>query len=256
MYKMTSCYRRKYQLIAACICTVLFIVILASSFEAKTKKQKKQTTGRAVKVAVIDKTYKAAAGTIRYARYCGMKPVWVHSRNVNPYNYDGLLIPGGGDVDPRLYGSKKRDPHVYGTDYGRSKLQIDVILKFAEAGKPILGICGGEQTINVAFGGTLKQHIGWHTYRRDIRINKKSWLRKRFGERETVYHFHHQCVNKLGKGLRATMWAVDNKQIEGIEHVSLPIYGVQWHPDQMGRRGKEVGQKFMAICREYRKKKK
>ena len=42
-------------------------------------------------------------------------------------------------------------------------------------------------------------------------------------------------MNKLGKGLRATMWAVDNKQIEGIEHVSLPIYGVQWHPEMSFR---------------------
>ncbi|MBO7710901.1 MAG: gamma-glutamyl-gamma-aminobutyrate hydrolase family protein [Lachnospiraceae bacterium] len=238
------------------ICVILMIAGMASSFEAKTKKQKKRTSGQAVKVAVVDKTYKAAAGTIRYARYCGMKPVWVHSGNVNPDNYDGLLIPGGGDVDPRLYGAKKRDPHVYGTDYGRSRLQIDVILKFARAGKPVLGICGGEQTINVAFGGTLKQHIGWHTYWRGIRISKKSWLRKRFGKRAVVYHFHHQCVNKLGKGLRATMWGTDNNQIEGVEHVSLPVYGVQWHPDQMGRKGKEVGQKFMAICREYRKRKK
>jgi len=241
------------------VCLIVLALMLSAGMactalaKGKGNKKKKQTS-QPVRVAVVDLTYKAAAGTIRYAKYCGMKPVWVKTTKINPKNYDGLLVPGGGDVHPKIYGAKKIDRHVYGTNWGRSKLQIGVIKRFAAAGKPVLGICGGEQTINVAFGGTLKQHIGWHTYWHAVRIAKGSWLRSVFGATPSVYHFHHQCVGKLGKGLKATMWAMDIHEIEGIEHQTLPIYGVQWHPDQMGSRGKKVGRKFMAICRKYRKK--
>ena len=115
---------------------------------------------------------------------------------------------------------------------------------FKKAKKPILGICRGEQLVNVALGGTINQHIGsrkgnksgskkgWHTGYRKITIIIDSWLYPIYGKTQSVVHSHHQCVKKLGKGLRVTQWDSQSGIIEGYEHKSLPVYGVQWHPDQ------------------------
>ena len=188
----------------------------------------------------------------RWVRRGGAKPVDIKTTKVNPAKYDGLVIPGGGDVDPKLYGAKKRNSHVFGVDRKLDLLQMKVILKFAEADKPVMGLCRGAQVINVAFGGTLCQHIdGWHLGGRKVKIAKGSWLYKMFGSSEVTSHSHHQCVKKLGDGLVATQWDAKDGHIEAIEHTEHPVYGLQWHPEAMGERGTRVAKSFIAICSKY-----
>jgi putative glutamine amidotransferase len=177
--------------------------------------------------------------------------VGITSVKANPAKYDGLVIPGGGDVDPALYGQKK-NRHDFGINRKLDLLQFKLIRKFAKANKPVLGICRGAQVINVAFGGTLYQHIkGWHERNRKVKIAKGSWLYNMFGSVETTYHSHHQCALKLGKGIKATQWDAKDGRIEAIEHVEYPVYGLQWHPEDMGRRGARVARSFAHMCSKY-----
>ena len=181
----------------------------------------------------------------------GAKAVKITSLKVNPAKYDGLVLPGGGDVNPKLYGAKKHS-RTYGISATLDKLQIGLVRKFSKAGKPVIGLCRGNQVINVAFGGSLYQHIkGWHKGSRTVKIKKGSWLYGIFGSSEKTSHYHHQCVLRLGKGLVATQWDAKDKRIEAIEHESLPVYGLQWHPEGMGARGTKVAKKFLRVCSKY-----
>ena len=196
-------------------------------------------------LAVLGSTSSEAGG---WMRNNGCHMVRIRSSKINVKKYDGLVIPGGDDVTPALYGAK-RHPRTYGCDIKFDKLEISVIKKFVKAGKPVLGICRGNQILNVALGGTLFQHIpGWHKHGRSVKIKKGSWLYDTFGASESVSHYHHQCVLKLGKGLKATQWDARDKHIEAVEHETLPIYGLQWHPEGMGSRGGKVARKFMWVC--------
>ena len=180
----------------------------------------------------------------------GVTVVTVYDINeVDPAKYDGLIIPGGGNMDPQVYHAK-RDKHTYGTDKAKDELQIAAILRFADAGKPVLGICRGNQVINVAFGGTLKQHIPkWHKRYRKVKTVKGSWVRGIYGKKSKVYHWHHQCIKKLGSGLKVTARDAKDKRIEAIQHKTLPIYGVQWHPDiKPNKKSYKLYNSFKQIC--------
>lgn len=191
------------------------------------------------------------APTKRWVRLGRVKVVDITSTKANPLHYDGLVIPGGGDVDPALYG-QKRNSHDFGINRKLDLLQFKLIRKFAKANKPVIGLCRGAQVINVAFGGTLRQHIpGWHRLNRKVRIAKNSWLYGMFGAVENTYHYHHQCASKLGKGLKATQWDAKDGHIEAVEHVKYPVYGLQWHPESMGVRGAKVARSYANICSRY-----
>jgi len=186
----------------------------------------------------------------------GVKVVTVYSlRDVDPAKYDGLLVPGGvNDVDPRLYNAKDSGKN-YKPDINFDKRQIAAIKRFARAGKPVFGICRGLQIINVAFGGRLKQNIKRHSGRRVARNVKGSWIYKVDGRKRVTYHMHHQGIKKLGKHLKATSYDVPSGEIEAIEHVSLPIYAVQWHPEalKLDPNGVKVLKAFRNVCLKYRK---
>ena len=165
---------------------------------------------------------------------------------------DALLLPGGGDIDPQLYGQC-----VCGAeDISRTRDDCELALfrHFAGEGKPILGICRGLQLINVALGGTLRQHIDGHSRvngadrRHDVRTDDKLLLTL-YGERFTVNSAHHQCVDRPGDGLRAAAWAADGT-IEAIRHETLPVFAAQWHPERLGAEGERLLRAFIA---EYRK---
>ena len=153
--------------------------------------------------------------------------------------YDGLILCGGNDVDPRFYGEKITG--AVDIDRNRDERELALLRAYVEAGKPILGICRGLQLINVFFGGSLYQHIP------DAELHKKvgekdsahivtaepnSIIKKLYGDRFSVNSAHHQAIKVLGEGLRvAAYW--NNKYIEAIEHTEMPILGVQWHPERM-----------------------
>ena len=125
----------------------------------------------------------------------------------------------------------------------------EVVKEQAAKGKPVLGICRGCQVINVAYGGTLNQHIGRHKGFRTVRNVKGWWMYDMYGKYHSTYHSNHQVVGRLGKNLIATAYDSNSGHIEAIQHETLPVYGIQWHPDmKMGNKGLKTFKEFRKIC--------
>ena len=162
------------------------------------------------------------------------------ARAFDPEAFDGLLLPGGCDVNPARYG-KERIPQEE-VDDDLDALQFSVLDLFLKAGKPVLGICRGHQLLNIAFGGTLIQHLPTaeshmvHPDRTDnvhsVQIAPDSFLSPLYGSACAVNSSHHQGIEMPGKGLRVVMRAEDGV-IEAVAHKALPVWGVQWHPERM-----------------------
>ena len=161
-------------------------------------------------------------------------------RDFSPDDYDGLLLPGGCDINPAVYGKTGIPEETVDDDL--DALQFAVLDRFLKAGKPVLGICRGHQLLNVAFGGTLIQHLpGAEKHMRlpgdrdnvhTVQISRNSYLYPLYGPECAVNSSHHQAVELPGKGLRAVMHSGDGV-IEAAEHDSLPVWSVQWHPERM-----------------------
>jgi putative glutamine amidotransferase len=149
--------------------------------------------------------------------------------------YDGLLLCGGSDVDPKHYGEDINGS--VGIDAERDAAEFELMNAFIAAGKPIMGICRGHQFINVYFGGSLYQNIEEAELHKGgkahlVTSEPDSVVRSLYGESFSVNSTHHQATKELGKGLRvAATW--NGKYVEATEHTSLPIITVQWHPERM-----------------------
>ena len=152
----------------------------------------------------------------------------------------GLLLCGGGDLESALYGQENRGSQP--PDRERDRAELALFRAFFEAGKPILGICRGMQLINVALGGTLIQdlpaeqrpfHGGGKGDRvHPVRALEGSLLHSLYGPVFSVNSSHHQAVDRLGSGLRATAWA-ESGFAEGVDLPGYPLLGVQFHPERM-----------------------
>lgn len=162
----------------------------------------------------------------------------------------GLLLSGGSDVDPRLYGEHPH-PALSRVFPNRDAFETALCREAVARDMPVLAICRGHQVLNVAMGGTLVQDIPselteamehdpeidrWETAH-EVRILRGTRLFAVL-RRETVSvnSFHHQAVKRLGRGLREVAWAPDGI-IEGVE-LELPdtetfVVGVQWHPEDL-----------------------
>ncbi len=162
-------------------------------------------------------------------------------RDVRPEAFDGLLIPGGEDINPDFYGETDQGSHP--ADRQIDCLQLHLLEEFIRLEKPILGICRGMQLINVWFGGSLIQHLddaAIHMWKQDNGDQVHacccvpgSWLCGLYGD--TFYHnsSHHQAVHRLADGLAADSRCPLDDVIESLHHTKLPIYAVQWHPERM-----------------------
>ena len=162
-------------------------------------------------------------------------------RDVRPEAFDGLLIPGGEDINPDFYGETDQGSHP--ADRQIDCLQLHLLEEFIRLEKPILGICRGMQLINVWFGGSLIQHLddaAIHMWKQDNgdQVHASccvpgSWLCGLYGD--TFYHnsSHHQAVHRLADGLAADSRCPLDDVIESLHHTKLPIYAVQWHPERM-----------------------
>lgn len=151
-----------------------------------------------------------------------------------PEDCDALLLPGGGDIDPALYGQENAGS--VGVKPERDRLEAEAFRLFVQLKRPVFGVCRGAQMINVLLGGTLHQDIPGHRKEGDDELKHGSrtvdpLLLSLYGERLVVNSTHHQSVDRLGEGLRAVQWA-DDGTVEAIRHETLPIFAVQWHPER------------------------
>jgi putative glutamine amidotransferase len=162
---------------------------------------------------------------------------------------DGLVLAGGPDIDPARYGEEPLattgEPRA-----GRDRVELELLDAALSAGVPVLGVCRGMQVLNIALGGSLRQHLPDDlgntdhlpvrgTFGRvDVKVAPDSRLAGIIGEQVTVSCHHHQGVDRLGDGLLPVAWATDG----AVEAVELPgdgfVVAVQWHPeeDTVGRR--------------------
>lgn len=156
--------------------------------------------------------------------------------------FDGLLLPGGGDIHPAHF--DQIDRFSTGIEVQTDRMQFYLTEAFAEARKPILGVCKGMQLINILFGGSLYQELpvkerqrhAYDTERNQDRVHD-TWFDSAFlpaGGLDipcVVNSAHHQAIDRIGNGLKVVQWAEDGV-VEGICHVDLPAVGFQWHPER------------------------
>ena len=157
---------------------------------------------------------------------------------------DGLVLSGGGDVDPGRYGAE-RDPACGPANPDRDDAEIALARRALDSGVPVLAICRGLQVINVTLGGTLFQHLpdvvghvghspdeaGYGSHK--VSVAPGSQLHAALGRTEAaVPTHHHQAIDRLGTGLVATAWADDNT-VEAVEldEPAAFMIAVQWHPE-------------------------
>lgn len=164
---------------------------------------------------------------------------------------DGIVLPGGGDITPELYGAV-RDPESGGMDIERDHAELALFRDATAAGLPILAVCRGMQLVNVARGGTLVQHLPAVTSephqdierRRElvhtVHVDPESELGSIIGADDLgVNSIHHQGVDRVGHDLRAVAWAEDGT-IEGLEDRDRRIVAVQWHPEQLPDQARQM----------------
>lgn len=153
---------------------------------------------------------------------------------------DGLLLPGGGDIDPVYYGEEMNGSDE--PDRELDKAQRDILDAFVKAKKPILGICRGMQLINIYFGGSLHQDLvtrDIHTRKNDNdsihsvkSVEEGNLFEKFYGKTFNINSAHHQGAKKLGKGLKEVLRSEDGV-CEAVIHEELPIIATQFHPERM-----------------------
>jgi len=163
---------------------------------------------------------------------------------------DGVLLPGGGDINPQAYGQQAHET-IDSVDDARDSIEMTLTRKAVADDLPIFGICRGVQVMNVALGGSLLQdipsmveHAARHTIDKereprskvlhDVRIEEGTRLAQIIGESVVpVNSIHHQALGNIAPGARVTAYSSDGLK-EGIElpdkHFAL---AVQWHPEDM-----------------------
>jgi putative glutamine amidotransferase len=157
---------------------------------------------------------------------------------------DGLILAGGGDLDPELYEGSQHET-IYMVDDERDLTELRMAAAVVARDVPTLGICRGVQVINVALGGTLIEHlpdvVGEAVAHRapprlptnhGVRLDPDSHLATILQTDEIdSASWHHQALRRLGDGLRVVAWAPDGT-VEAVEMPGHPwLYAVQWHPE-------------------------
>ncbi|HYR69874.1 MAG TPA: gamma-glutamyl-gamma-aminobutyrate hydrolase family protein [Candidatus Acidoferrum sp.] len=180
----------------------------------------------------------------------------------------GLLLTGGGDVDPALFGQA---PHatLYDVAPSRDTLETSVLNLALGRGVPVLAVCRGIQVLNVALGGTLYQDVATepgtqipHSQKepRDqpthkVKVTPGSRLAEILGADELeVNSMHHQAIHRLGRGLTAVAWGPD-QLVEGaeIDDPARFVLGVQWHPEELVGHSEPARRLFSALVAAARK---
>lgn len=148
---------------------------------------------------------------------------------------DGLLIPGGYDLDPRRYGQEPLETTVTADVAAQDQFEADMLEAAERLGVPVLAICRGFQLLNVEHGGTLVQDLPHESPHRNavhpVELAAGSELAAVLGGTEiTVSSYHHQAVDRVGEGLRVVGRAPDGV-VEALESERGELLAVQWHPE-------------------------
>ncbi|MDX3524181.1 gamma-glutamyl-gamma-aminobutyrate hydrolase family protein [Streptomyces scabiei] len=170
--------------------------------------------------------------------------------------FDGVLLPGGGDLAPHRYGARDTHASVYDVDEVQDTFDLDVARAALESGLPLLAVCRGLQVVNVALGGTLEQDMGGpeHEHRHlvhPVALRRGTLLERATGAQKVEAScYHHQRVDRLGEGLEVTARAADGTA-EGLE---LPgatgwFTAVQWHPEDTAEEDPAQQALFDALVR-------
>lgn len=153
---------------------------------------------------------------------------------------DGVLLSGGADIGPGKYGADA-ETDLYPPEAERDDFELSLLGAAIDRELPVVGICRGLQMINVHAGGTLHQHVPEHAmfdepagHVHAVEFAADSTLADLYGREMQVNSLHHQTVDQLGADLRIT--ASHGDSVEGLEHISLPIVAVQWHPEMLPSR--------------------
>jgi putative glutamine amidotransferase len=175
----------------------------------------------------------------------GGEPVSVHPADPAGHDvaarlarFDGLLLPGGGDIAPHRYGSAETHDSVYDVDDLQDAFDLEAARRALESGLPLLAICRGLQVVNTVLGGTLHQDMGGpgqdHRHlRHPVRLAPGSALAEiTRADKVEASCYHHQHIDRLGEGLTVTARAADGT-IEGVELTGGTGWfaAVQWHPE-------------------------
>ena len=148
---------------------------------------------------------------------------------------DGVLLAGGADIDPRLYGATDVHPEVYDVDALQDEADISLATYCLDRAIPTLAVCRGLHVVNVARGGTLVQHMDAH-HRHVVHDVVVTGDMPGFVTGPiTVSCYHHQCIDRLGEGLEVLGRAEDGT-IEALA-IESPgwAFAVQWHPEDTAR---------------------
>lgn len=165
---------------------------------------------------------------------------------------DGLLLTGGADVDPQLFGDADRHEATYGVDAERDTFELELFDAAMAQDKPIFGICRGIQVMNVALGGTLiqdlpTQHpgatdVGHRQHEQGVVASEPSHQVSALlpevlsifnGDTLTVNSFHHQAIREIAPGLCAAATSPDGLIEAVVMRDRSDVFGVQWHPELM-----------------------
>ncbi len=177
---------------------------------------------------------------------------------------DGLVVTGGGfDIDPSLYGCTDRHPTVK-VKHNRTEFEMALTKKVLDLDKPVLGICGGMQLLNVLYGGSLFQHIpdevpsalnhiqeqDRHLHQHSVFIESGTLLESLVKQQKILANsVHHQAVKDVAPGFKINAKAPDHL-IEGIESTDYSFcLGVQWHPEfHVSEADQKIMESFVRAC--------
>jgi putative glutamine amidotransferase len=179
----------------------------------------------------------------------------------------GLVLPGGGDIDPATYGQEAH-PQTHAVNRRRDRFEMNLLNAALERDLPVLAICRGMQMLNIVLGGTLEQHLADDSDRLDhyrdrpraehahsVTITPGSLMAGIFETTEMgVNSHHHQGLGVVSPQLRQVAWAEDGV-LEGVESREHSwVVGVQWHPEVMApveARQLKVFERFLEASRHH-----